>query len=253
MDKKQFPGFMLIAILSAGVIFCAYSPSVNENTRFGSPGGKGKKLEKTGFTLLYDGVKKNPLWASYALKKENIIHGNIKPGAFKPDKALAPYEKTNKEDYPAKYDKCPMVPVIDMAGNLKTYSESFLLSNICPMNPALKRLKWRELEDWVRDLAQKYGELWVVTGPVFDYKGAKTAVLGRAKIACPTGFYKVILFQTKDYSFKSIGFYMDNAKQDKPLEAYMTSVDDVENRTGLDFFNLLPAEVQLIMEKKTSL
>ncbi len=248
VNPKRLNLVKCLFILCFCMLFCGYVPAENENTRFGTPGGKGKKLVKTGFTAMYSGVKKNPVWVSYLLKKENIVSGSVKPGSFKSDKSLEPYEKTAKEDYPSKFDKCPMAPVLDMAYNPKLYSESFLLSNICPMNPSLKRLKWRELEDWVRKLSQKYGDVWVVSGPVFDYKDKKTATIGRAKIALPTGFFKVMLYQSKDYSFNSIGFYMDNSNQQKPLKEYMTSVDDIERRTGFDFFNLLPAEVQRIMK-----
>lgn len=232
------------------VVFCAYAPSEDDNIRFGNPGGKGKKIAKTGFTIMYDGIKKAPLWISYHLKKENIVINKMKPGVFRPDKALEPYERTLKEDYPPKFDKCPMAPILDMVYDPKIYSDAFLLSNTCAMNPDLKRIKWRELEEQVRALAEKYGSLWVVTGPVFDYKGKKIGVFGSRKIALPTGFYKVLLYQGKDNSFHSIGFYMDNTRQEKPLKTYMMAVDDIEKMTGLDFFSLLPVEVQAIMEKQ---
>lgn len=244
---------IFIFVVLSSFVFCEYVPSENTSIRFGNPGGKGRLLKKTAFTLMYDSVRKCPLWASYRLDKKQITTGRVKPGSFKPDKSLKAFEQTQRNDYPAKVDKCPMVPVLDMAYDPQAYRESFLLSNTCPMNPLLKRFKWRELEDKVRKLAVLHGSLWVVTGPIFDYKNGKIAVIGSSKIAKPTGFFKVILYQAKDYSFHSAGFYMDNAKQEKPLDEYMTSVDDIESRTGLDFFNLLPAEVQVIMEKAVRL
>jgi endonuclease G, mitochondrial len=249
---KAFNLFICIFMLFSCLALCSNTPSENENTRFGSPGNKGKKLKRNGYTAMYDGIKKCPIWVAYLLKKENVVNNGVKPGAFKADKDLEPFERTSREDYPSKYDKCPMAPVLDLAHDPKTYAEGFLLSNVCAMNPFLKRFKWKELEVLARKIAAINSQVWVVTGPVFEYKGKKPAVFGSSKIALPTGFFKVMLYQSGDYSFNSFGFYMDNLKQDKPLAEYAVSVDKIEKMTGLDFFNLLPVEVQNIMEAKSS-
>jgi endonuclease G, mitochondrial len=238
-----------VLMFSVIFVFCAYTAMENENVRFGIPGGRGKILSKHGFVMMYDGAGKTPIWVSYCLKKTNLPPEKVKPGVFKADMALKPYERIKKEDIPVAYDKCPMAPVLDMAYDAGSYQEAFLMSNICAMNPALKRLKWRELEERVRRFVVKTGSVWVVTGPVFVGTSQKQKVVGRAKIALATGFYKALLYQAADGSFHALGFYMDNKKEDKPLSSYEISIDRLEELTGIDFFNALPVEVQSIMEK----
>ncbi len=239
----------LILCLLICAVCSGYKTADNENIRFGSPEGKGKLLSKTGYVLLYDSSKRNPVWVSYCLKKENIITKDPKAGAFKPDLSLPVYEMVQRTDYPGAYDKCPMAPVIDMAYSTKTHKEAFLLTNVCAMNPFLKKGEWRKLEDKIRDLAARCGQVWVVAGPVFNDTVKKKFLSSNSKIRLPSGFYKVILYQGKDSSFKAIGFYFDNSKNQPGVSQSMLSIAGIEDKTGLKFFSALPDEVRGILVK----
>jgi endonuclease G len=234
--------------------FClAYQTNPDDNIRFGAPEAKGRLMHKQGFTLMYDPVKKNPVWVSYHIKKENITTGDPKAGAFRTDASLPVYERVSRDELGAKYDKCPMAPVIDMSYSQKTHDEAFLLSNICQMNSLVKKDIWRPIEDSVRSLVKEAGEAWVVSGPVFEYGTKRVIRAGSGKVAVPTGFYKAVLYQSKDGSFHSIGFYTDNKKVQGAAADFMTSVAAIEARTGLKFFTVLPQEVQNIIKKQKSL
>ncbi|GEM_PF-1371713 len=242
-----------IIILFTALLISAYSTESNENIRFGAPSGGGKIIVKHGFVLSFDGALKDPLWVSYCLKKENLPQaGPGRNGVFKPDASLKESYRTSRADYPDAYEKCPMAPAVDMAYNKKAFADVFVLSNVCPMSPALKNKKWRELEEAVRGFVKKHGQAWVVTGPVFANGGKKQKRTGVARIAVPSGFYKVILYQSEDFAFHAAGFYMDNRAEDLPLASYMTSVTDIEAKTGLVFFGVFPPEVRAQMKKKSS-
>jgi endonuclease G len=238
-----------IAIAIISFLICAYAPSGNEHVRFGAPEAKGRVITKQGFVVLFDAVKKNPVWVAYHVKKEELITDDPKSGEFKPDPGLPVYERVKRDEFGAKYEKCPMAPVIDMSYSKKTHDEAFLLSNVCQMDPLVKKNVWRKVEDSVRALVKKTGEAWVVSGPVFEYGGKKVLKAGSGKISVPTGFYKVVLYQSKDGSFHGAGFYTDNKKTQGKVADYMTSVSDIEKRTGLKFFTVLPQEVQDIIKK----
>jgi endonuclease G len=239
-----------VILLLSAFLFSAYSTRDNENIRFGAPEGGGKRLVKNGFVLSYDTSLKSPLWTSYYLKKENIFPAGSRSGSFKADASLKPADRLYRDDYPSAYEKCPMVPVRDMAYDKKAYSDAFLLTNVCLMSPELKNKKWRELEDAVRDFVKKQGSAWIITGPVFDNKAKKQKRAGKAGVALAAGFYKVILYQSKDCAFHTIGFYMDNCAGNRPLAAYMTGVAEIEARSKLVFFDSFPPEVQGIMKKR---
>jgi endonuclease G len=242
-----------IIILFTALLISAYSTEDNENIRFGAPSGGGKIIVKHGFVLSFDGAMKDPLWVSYFLKKENLPPaGPGRNGVFKQDASLIVSYRTSRGDYPGAYEKCPMAPAADMAYNKKTFEDAFVLSNVCPMSPALKNKKWRELEEAVRSFVKKHGQAWVVTGPVFADGRKKQKRTGRARIAVPSGFYKVVLYQSDDFGFHAAGFYMDNRASNLPLGSYMDSVSDIEAKTGLIFFGAFPPEVSAQIKKKSS-
>ena len=49
-----------------------------------------------------------------------------------------------------------------------------------------------------------------------------------------------------------IAFILPNKGTKKPLDSFVTSVDEVEEATGLDFFSELPKEVQDRLEAKSN-
>lgn len=243
---KKFFLFVLFPLF----IFTAYTPDPEEHIRFGAPSGSGRILKKTGYVLMYAGSKKNPLWVSYHLKKGNIPEKALKSGTFMPDKALPPELRTKRNDYPAAFDRCPMAPAVDLSYSEKTFKEAFLMSNVCPMEPWLKRGIWKEFENKVRVFARSKGGAFVITGPVFDYAKGKKKLIKGTSIYVPTHFYKVVLYQSEDGGMHAFGFVIENRKPGKKITTYSATVDEVEKLTGFDFFAELPVQVQKIIEKE---
>ena len=52
---------------------------------------------------------------------------------------------------------------------------------------------------------------------------------------------------------RAIAFIYPNGNSGKPLCQYAASIDEVEQRTGLDFLNLLPQEEQHRLESTVNL
>ena len=57
----------------------------------------------------------------------------------------------------------------------------------------------------------------------------------------PEAFYKVVFCPEP---LKAIGFIYKNKSGNRPLDAYVNSVDEVERITGIDFFPSLPDSVE---------
>lgn len=127
----------------------------------------------------------------------------------------------------------------------KAMDESFFMSNMSPQVAGFNRGIWRVLEEHVRDWAVENEDVYVVTGPVLTDGPYQT--LGDNQVAIPKRFYKVIL-DYREPDLKAIGFILLNEKSDKPLMALMVSVDTVEQVTGIDFFHLLPDEMEETLE-----
>ena len=122
--------------------------------------------------------------------------------------------------------------------------ESFLFTNMCPQNGNLNRGDWNEMEMACRKWAKKYGDLYIVCGPIL-YKG-KHKTIGKNKVVVPEAFFKVVLRTGDDP--QAIGFIYKNTSGNRPKDSYVNTVDEVERITGIDFFPSLPDDVEKNVE-----
>ena len=73
------------------------------------------------------------------------------------------------------------------------------------------------------------------------------------KIRVPDAFFKVILTGVEKGKPRAIGFIYKNTAGNRPLDAYVNSIDQVERITGYDFFPNLPDKIEAEVEKKYNL
>ena len=64
----------------------------------------------------------------------------------------------------------------------------------------------------------------------------------------PRGFYKIVLDYDGSYK-KGIAFMFKNKDIDQPLEKFVTTIDLVEEYTGIDFFPELTKEEEQALEE----
>jgi endonuclease G len=96
----------------------------------------------------------------------------------------------------------------------------------------------------VRNWAVEYDSLYVVTGPIFD---SVMPTIGPHRVAVPKAYYKVLL-QKRNGNWEGIGFILPNSNSKVDFKEYATSIDKVEEITGLDFFWRLEDEVESYTE-----
>ncbi len=126
--------------------------------------------------------------------------------------------------------------------------ESFYLSNMAPqIGAGLNRGIWSELESRIRQWVERRGELFIFTGPIFETSVTKAQRIGPNAVAVPTHFYKIAFDPVR---IETIAFVIPNAaQQGRRLEEFITSVRDIEQRTGLDFLNRITPNVQALIEE----
>jgi endonuclease G len=115
---------------------------------------------------------------------------------------------------------------------METMVQSFYYSNISPQVPRFNRGIWKKLEMQVRNWAVEYDSLYVVTGPIFD---SVMPTIGPHRVSVPKAYYKVLL-QKRNGEWFGIGFVLTNASLKGDIKQYATSIDKVEELTGIDFF-----------------
>ena len=134
-----------------------------------------------------------------------------------------------------------------MAYDEKIMSESFFMSNMSPQLPAFNRGIWKYLEKEVRRFAERFDKIYIVTGPVLEKD--EYPAIGSNNVAIPEYYYKVIYAPAgKDGKPEMIAFILPNEKSGESFWNYATTVDEVEQRTGIDFFHILDDTIENAME-----
>jgi endonuclease G len=143
------------------------------------------------------------------------------------------------------YDKGHLCPAGDMKFSKQAYDDTFYTSNISPQKPDFNAGVWNRLEQKVRYWADKYDGLFVVTGGVLE---PNLNTIGKEEVSVPNAFYKVLLRNT-DGMFRAIAFLVPHENSEQPLYSFVVSIDELEKRTGIDFFHQLPDDVEKKIEE----
>lgn len=207
-----------------------------------------KRLAYRGFTVHFNPELHIPNCVVYELTASETEGSVPRFGSFETDSAVAGC--ANPWDYTLSgYDRGHMIPAGDLRWDSLAMRESFKMTNVCPQTRALNSGGWTKIEDKIREWAVRDSVLIVVTGPVIT-RGMKT--IGDSHVAVPTAFFKVVLapFATP---MRAIGFVMPNKAANGPLKKYVVSVDEVERRTGMDFFSALPDDIENGIESQLNL
>jgi endonuclease G len=126
------------------------------------------------------------------------------------------------------------------------------MSNVVPQTRTLNGDEWLELEDAHRSVvanpASGIEVIWVVAGPVM---GDRTETIGNG-VRVPAATFKLLAWYD-DRGRLSMRAYVMPQDAEGPLESFLTSVDDVEQQTGLDFFPELPDDLERPLEAQTAI
>ena len=236
---------LLFASLMLGGVLRGLPPDddASVNLSYGVPSPPDQLLARRGFSIGYGKKERQAIWVCYILTAETLDLPRVaRSNMFRPDPLVEnpvyprDYRKTG-------YDKGHLAPAADFTYSEETMRNSFYMSNISPQIPGCNRGIWKRLEQQVRNWARKKGRICVITGPIFS---ADDKSLKDTGIRIPQSFYKVVLDTTPPE--KMIGFIIPNETTKKRLGSFIVTVDEVEKRTGCDFFSGLPDEQEQKLE-----
>ena len=197
-------------------------------------------LKRKGYMISYNSLNKIPNWGAWHLTAEHADGNGKRIGGYQEDTSV-PMPRATKEDYNnTKWSHGHMCPAADNKWDQKAMIESNLLTNICPQDKSLNSGLWNKIEQDCRRWAKKYGDVYIVCGPVLLNKEHET--IGDNNIIVPEAFFKVILCLNPKP--KSIGYIIRNNEGTKKRDHFINSVDEVERITGIDFFPALPDDVE---------
>lgn len=149
------------------------------------------RLHNTTYDVLYNVRTNLPERVTWFILPESLgSTPRQMAGHFRQD-TRTPKPRQRTQDYTRSgYDRGHMCPAADMSGSVQMMRSTFLLSNVCPMAPALNRGAWKMTETRCRMYAIMYGGVRVVAYS-FILTG-DTAYLPRSTLGIPTHFAKQV-------------------------------------------------------------
>ena len=203
-------------------------------------------LDRGEFLIGWSDTLKHPVWCAYHVVRDATHENADRPG-FTKDKSvpLAPapdaYTKSG-------YDRGHMVPnyaIVTRYGQ-DAQKKTFRMSNIAPQSPALNRGVWRDVEHRIADLwTARYGEIWVIVGCISPNRGE---TLSGSDVDVPESYYQVIVAQ-EGMDVRVLALLFDQSVDWKAWAArHIVTIDELEQKTGLDFLPELPSFIQEPLE-----
>lgn len=200
--------------------------------------GPVRVLANTGYVAGYSDALGNPLWAAYRVADAEPVTAPPRPDEFVVDMRTA--ARIDPGDYARSgYDRGHLAPnhAIATRYGRQAQVETFLMSNITPQKHALNAGLWKQLEQRIAtSYPARFGEIWVIAGPVFGVRPEKL----RRRVAVPEAFYMIVVDESGGRVRTAAFLFSQETPATAPLEDYLTSVDEIERRTGLDFLHELP-------------
>lgn len=206
-------------------------------------------LKRNAYILSYNNVIFIPNWVAWCLTGEHADGDYPRENTYYEDKDVPSPRATNEDYRGSGWSRGHMCPAGDNKWDPTAMRESNLLTNICPQHASLNSGLWNVIESDCRKWAKKYGEVYIVCGPVLLNKEHET--IGKNKVVVPEAFFKVILRMNPRPA--AIGYIIRNNEGKKKKDQFINTVDEVERITGIDFFPALPDSIEGKVEAYSNL
>lgn len=229
--------------------------NLKHSAKYGLPSKDNLRLFND-YILSYDRRLRAPAWVLEHLTAEKLEDKSLTDrnrSNFVEDLAIHEYFRAKNADFTnSGYDRGHMAAAGNHKNSQDDLDQTFAYSNISPQKPQFNRGGWEKLERYVRYMAKRSRNLYVVTGPLYLPLKARDGnlyvtyrVLGNDHVSVPTHYFKVILYETKQDRLVMEAFLMpneDNLNDSTPINDYRVPIDRldvIERASGVIFFDQL--------------
>jgi len=218
-----------------------------------------KVLAKEHFVVGYAEDFLNPAWVFYRIGPAVDFRKFRRPG-FRIDNDTVSRVKT--QDYSdSGFSRGHMAPNFALGSRFgaEGAKSTFVMSNVVPQFQSFNDGQWGDLEEWIagrkpphptaenfiRGWADEFDEVWVVVGPLFEDERDTL----NSGIPVPSGFFCIVVDEQEDGQPRVLAFIMPHEDQRvDELKGFLKTVDEIESRSGLDFFHLLEDSIENSLE-----
>ncbi len=206
------------------------------------------------YSLEYVKSKQHARWVAFCFF--NVTAGNnvARTDLWADDPQVPEQHLSQRNDYPyPPYDRGHIVASADRVFSQEGNEQTFYYSNISPQYSYFNRYVWTKFETVVRDWGrsdQFRDTLYVVKGGTLD---DKIIELTQPNNIVPVPkYYYMALVNYKGGQYHGIAFWIEHRKDyvaaDVSVSQHAITIDELEVKTGIDFFHNLPDPVESKVE-----
>ena len=224
-----------------------------------------KRTEDYGITysLEWDCTKKSQRWTCYEFHDGIPDNGVGRSNGWMDDPDIPKAYQTHTEDYNGSgYSRGHMCMSNDRQSSEEQNKQTFYMSNAHPQYQGHNGGLWQTLENTVNRWGNNSSfrdTLYVVKAGTIDNDddilGYTNSTKTSAHLLVPKYFYMAVLCY-KAGQYHAIAFWTEHTSQSitkaKPKD-YAITVDELEERTGIDFFCNLPDDIEEEVEQELDL
>lgn len=217
----------------------------------------GKKV--TSFSLEYDKSKKHSRWVAFRFDNLTKLQNVGREDAFDTDPSIsAEYQRVQADFGKKGYDRGHICASADRLYSREVNEQTFYYTNMSPQRNSFNTGIWLTLEGQVQSWGRSCTSsdtLYVVKGGTIDKEDQIKGYIDNDRSKpIPKYYYMALLFK-KGESFKAIAFWMEHTDTQKSLKLSdcALSIDELEEKTGIDFFPSLNDNLENALESTYSL
>ncbi len=217
------------------------------------------------YTAYYDTGTYSSLWVAFPLTDGHM--GSLsRPGwDYAPDNIIPHSNQVNLSSSYSGYSRGHQIANGDRNGIREMQKQTFYYINSVPqLQNGFNGTIWATLENSIRAEASSTDSLYIVTGPVYQTVGGSetckytsTSSDSNKRIPVANYFFKVVLKVKRSGDVitdaETVGFWFEHKNyDDNNFEKYAVTVDEIERKTGFDFFANLPDDIEAKAEQNAN-
>lgn len=206
------------------------------------------------YSMEYNLDLRHTRWVAFTAYDLTAADNVSRTNAWADDPDVPEDRRTERTDYSG-YDRGHLVASNDRRYCREANEQTFYYSNMSPQLSNFNQEIWQKLEENVKSWMQDEDlrdTLYVVKGgtiregQVLKYNGARALPVPK--------YYFMAVLAKKGADYKAIAFWLEHKNYSEPydLRGKALSVDELEEKTGIDFFPLLPDAVERRIESSCS-
>lgn len=205
------------------------------------------------YSYEWDCAKKHSRWVAFTFSTATPNKNVGRHNSYIDDPEIPSQYQTHDSDYKGSgYSRGHLCASSDRQYSKKANEQTFYFSNMSPqIQNGFNGGIWQSLEQKV----QQWGNISVSSDTLYVVKGGTIQdnqiieYIGN-NVPVPKYYFMAIL-SLKGGSYQAIGFWLEHkAYSNNNYKQYALSIDDLEQKTGIDFFANLPDNIETTVESK---